>query len=144
AERQRKAGCRERSHVHFIFSLNALILAYLGFYIFRREKGPLARVFLVISLAFALWAVCVLLLRWPELHSPYWVSKVQILALLIFFNGLYYFSRLYPRMEPGGGLDLNLIPSGLITALIFFTDQVTKVDYIDGRLVYEDGFGWTL
>lgn len=131
--------------MYLVFLINAIVLVYLGIFIALKDKRLISLAFLAISISFAVWGICVFIIRsYPELFNVNYISKIQLLSSLCFFNGFLYFSYLYPNSNLNSKIYPNIAVFVVLTLLIIFTDFVTATFYIDGGVVYEDGSGWLI
>ncbi|MES3008790.1 MAG: ATP-binding protein [Pseudomonadota bacterium] len=143
--------------MNYIFVPNAIVLVLLGVYTWRQNPGRLSWTYLMTNLAVAIWALCFMVLH--ELQgllptNP--VSQLQLVSALVFSNGYFYTSVLYPRVRLGAwpGVvnrpgffskvlhGLNALAGLSFAVLILFSDVVSRAVLEEGAVVYIDGAGY--
>lgn len=131
--------------MYLVFLLNAFVLVYLGAFIALNDRRLIAKVFLSISLAFAVWGVCVFYSRfYPDVIHPNIIEKLKIISSLVFFTGFLYFSYLYPDLKLPKKINLNLIIVAGFAITSTFTNWITEAEIVNNTIVYRDGVGWNI
>ncbi|MDP1932839.1 MAG: ATP-binding protein [Gammaproteobacteria bacterium] len=132
--------------MNYIFVPNAIVLILLGLYTWRQNPGRLSQWYLVTNVAVAIWALCFLALHELQAVIPINpVSQVQLVTALVFANGFYYTSVLYPNPESMPGRIINAINALVMltfTVLVLFTDYVSRAVLEEGVVVFVDGAGY--
>jgi signal transduction histidine kinase len=129
--------------VNYLFLANAALLLLLALFLINRNKAAISWIFFITSVSLALWNICVFLLEQRLLtESVATIVKVQMIAVMVFANGLFYFSSSYPVYQSGGKYWLGAVPFTLFALALVFTNFVTHAEYVDSNIVYEDGIGY--
>lgn len=134
--------------MNYIFVPNAVVLILLGIYTWRQNPGRLAQSYLVTNVSIAVWALCFLALHEFQAVVPInSVSQLQLVTALLFANGFYYTSVLYPSVRSGASRLVNVV-NGLIlltfTSLIISGGFVSYATLEDGAVVFMDGPGYLI
>jgi len=134
--------------MNYVFLPNAVLLVLLGLYTWRQNRGRLSGIYLVTNVAIAVWVLCFLALHeWQSLVPVNAVSRVQLVAALVFANGFLAISVSYPdpaRM-PGPLLQgVNALLVGSLSVLVLFSDYVSRAVLEAGVVVFQDGPGYLL
>lgn len=131
--------------MNHIFLFIAGFLLLLGLYPFLKRRSLLSTVFMVQNGGLALWNICFYLQK----ESLYFldvnlVSQLQLVSALVFTNGFYLLSYLYPSHARSISYRINLAVLAALSVGIFFTDFVSYATLVDGELVFIDGPGYAL
>ncbi len=134
--------------MNYVFLPNAVLLVLLGLYTWRQNRGRLSGIYLVTNVAIAVWVLCFLALHeWQAVVPVNAVSRLQLVAALVFANGFLAISLSYPdpaRM-PGPLLQgVNALLVGSLSALVLFSDYVSRAVLEAGAVVFQDGPGYLL
>ncbi|MDX1490883.1 MAG: ATP-binding protein [Pseudohongiellaceae bacterium] len=125
----------------------ACVLIVLGFYTWRQKPNKVTLSYLIANLAIAVWALCYLVLHEFEAGAPTNpVSQLQLIAAIVFVNGYYWMSALYPERRQKLPIWLvygNFLLAGLFVVLILFTREVSYARLVEGAVVFEDGAGYS-
>lgn len=125
--------------MNYLFLLNAGILIFLGPFLFYRNRDTPSLMLLIFNLGVALWSICLFLVNELPLQiNVDFISKLQLVASMIFANGLYYFCTSYPVKKRSRLLKVNLLSFAVIAGLILFTDLVSQASVENGVVVYTD------
>lgn len=132
--------------MNYIFVPNAIVLILLGLYTWRQNPGRLSQCYLVTNVAVAIWALCFLALHEFQAVVPVNpISQIQLVTALVFANGFYYTSVLYPNPAAVPGRVVNVINAVImltLTVLVLFTDYVSRAVLEEGVVVFVDGAGY--
>ncbi|MGB4247486.1 MAG: ATP-binding protein [Pseudohongiellaceae bacterium] len=132
--------------MNYIFVPNAIVLVLLGLYTWRQNPGRLSQCYLVTNIAVAIWALCFLALHEFQTVVPVNpISQIQLVTALVFANGFYYTSVLYPNPANLPGRTVNVINALIMltfSVLVLFTDYVSRAVLEDGVVVFVDGAGY--
>jgi len=128
-----------------IFLFIAGFLLLLGLYPFLKRRSLLSTVFMMQNGGLALWNICFYLQK----ESLYFldvnlVSQIQLVSALVFTNGFYLLSYLYPSHTRGISYRINLAVLVALAIGIFFTDFVSRAMLVEGELMFIDGPGYAL
>lgn len=131
--------------MNHIFLLIAGFLLLLGLYPFLKRRSLLSIVFMAENCSLAVWNVCFYL----QQESLYFldvnlVSQIQLESALVFTNGFFLLSYLYPSHTRKLRYHVNLAVFVALTIAIFFTDFVSTATLVDGELVFIDGVGYAV
>jgi signal transduction histidine kinase len=131
--------------INQLFLANLALMTLLSAFLVWRQRTVNSWLFAGMSMALGVWNGCIYLLE--ERLFPSWLNgivSVQMIAALLFINGLYYLCSTYPVYREGRWRLVNL---GMLCALvvaIIFTDAITRATLVDGVIVYEDGAGYRI
>lgn len=132
--------------MNYIFVPNAIVLVLLGLYTWRQNPGRLSQCYLVTNIAVAIWALCFLALHEFQTFVPVNpISQIQLVTALVFANGFYYTSVLYPNPANVPGRAVNVINALIMltfSVLVVFTDYVSRAVLENGVVVFVDGAGY--
>ena len=136
------------SDMNYVFIPNAVVLLLLGFYTWRQNRGRLSGIYLITNVAIAVWVLCFLLLHEFQAVMPInAVSRLQLLAALVFTNGFFAISVSYPdptRIPRLALQRLNAGVAGVLAMLVLFSDFVSRAVLEEGSVVFVDGAGYLL
>ena len=123
----------------------AIFLLLLGIYPFYRRKSLLTVVFMIENISLAVWNICFYLQK----ENLYFldvnlISQIQLECGLIFSNGFYFLSYLYPSHSRKINYYFTLSAFLAFTVAIFATDFVSRAELVNGELVFVDGHGYAL
>jgi signal transduction histidine kinase len=126
--------------VNIIFLANSALLAVLGYLLIANRKTTLTQLFCLATSGLAVWSFCVFLVE-ERLFTNFLseIVRVQLLAALVFGNGLYYFCLNYPVHQPNRVHAINLAVLAVIAVLLLFTKQVSHAELVNGEVVFFDG-----
>jgi len=129
--------------LNHIFLIIAGFLLLLGLYPYLKRRSLLSIVFMAENCSLAVWNVCFYLQK----ESLYFidvnlVSQIQLESALVFTNGFYLLSYLYPSHTRKIRYHINLGVFIALSIAIFFTDFVSQATLVDGELVFIDGIGY--
>lgn len=132
--------------MNYIFIPNAVALLLLGLFTWRQNPGKLSAAYLVSNISVAIWALCYMLLHEFQAKLPVNpVSQLQLVAALVFTNGLLDMSLRYPDPQRLPGRNwryMNYALAGTLIVLIVFTDTVSRALLQNGQVVFVDGPGY--
>lgn len=125
--------------MNYLFFLNAGILIFLGSYLYYRNRDIPSFRLLIFNLGVALWSICLFLVyQIPLQINVDFISKLQLVASMIFANGLYYFCASYPVLKKSYFLKLNLLCFAAVAGLTLFADLVSQASIVNGVVTYTD------
>ncbi|PCJ43416.1 MAG: hypothetical protein COA71_00655 [SAR86 cluster bacterium] len=127
--------------MNYLFLVNASVLAFLGIFLYQEKRDKLTFIFLIANLSLALWSVCVFLMGIQILASKVdLISKIQLVAAMLFVNGYYQLCWSYPvlRKQPPVLLIINGITFALFSIFILFTNFISEAIVENDQVVYVD------
>ncbi len=131
--------------INYLFLVNAGLLVLLALFLISRKKSAIAYIFFATNIALAVWNVCIFLIEERQADNLIsLVVKLQLIAAMVFANGLYYFSAYYPVPQADNKNYLNILAFSTYSFAICFTGFITHVEIIDDAVTYEDGSGYLL
>ena len=132
--------------MNYLFLLNAIILCGLGVSLYLIKRDRLSASLLIFNIGLSVWNVLVFLIQaFPYQVNIDLVARLQLLASMIFVNGLYYFCSSYPYARRNKYNVLNVLAFCLLGAAILFTSKVTDARLEAGNVLYVDHpVGFTL
>ena len=129
--------------INYLFLANAALLVLLAVFLVGRRKSDITWIFFTTNIALALWNICIFLVEkrlWMEQLAA--ITRLQMLAAMVFANGLYYFSSSYPVSSSIKSNLINLSVFSGFTLGILFTDFFENAALINGEVVYLDEPGY--
>jgi signal transduction histidine kinase len=133
--------------MNLFFLFNALVLSFLGIYLYAEKRNDLTRFFLISNLGLAVWNVCIWLTE-EKLFTSHidWIAKMQLLSALVFVNGYFWLCSSYPfpHTRPSWAGLVNGSFFAVLAILILFTHYISRATMVNGAAVYEDtkiGYG---
>ncbi len=125
----------------YLYLVNAAFLLGLGTYLFLRKQDRQRLYLLIFNLGLAAWNVSIFLKEAvPSRIDVDLVSRMQLIFVMVFVNGMLMFCSAYPRLRAGHWR--VTVPAlagfmGLSLALLF-TDGVSTAQRIEGVIQYQD------
>lgn len=131
--------------LNYLFLINAVFLLSLGVFLLARSKTMDALVFFIACIGVATWNLSNFFLE-ERLLDTVFGSMVcfQLLGAMVFANGLFYFSSLYPTNTIGRWHLPNVAVFLLLAIAIFVTPLVSTVEIVNDKIVYHDGPGFVV
>lgn len=132
--------------INYLFLANATLLLLLALFLVTRKANQTTWTFFATSAGLAVWNICVFLMQQRLLIGflPE-IARWQLVAALVFANGLYYFVSFYPTRQAGKELYINAGVFAAIVLATIFTNFITNdAALVDDEIVYNDGPGFML
>lgn len=131
--------------INIVFLANSVLLLVLGCLLVANRNTRLTRLFCLATWALAAWSACVYLFeeqRLTEYLSE--IARVQLVCVLLYANGLYYFCLNYPEPQPNRLHWVNMALLVVNACLLLFTRLVSDARLENGQVVFIDGPGFAL
>lgn len=125
--------------MNYYFLLNAIILFFLGSYLYYRNRDAPSFRLLFFNVGVGFWCLCSFLLNeTPLFVNVNLISRIQLFSALIFINGFYYFCLSYPVLKKSHYFNINIIALSVLAIAVLFTDTISVGAIENGELIYED------
>lgn len=125
--------------MNYLFLLNASVLFFLGGYLFFEKRDRLSFILLIFNIGLAIWSICVFLIEEFQLSLNIdLVSRVQLVAVMVSVNGIYYFCSSYPVVKENQNYLINTVCFSLLSGVLLFTHYITEATLADNQVIYID------
>jgi signal transduction histidine kinase len=131
--------------VNYLFLANAGLLILLALFLVSRKQSRTTWTFFATNVALALWNICVFPIEEQLLidHISA-IVRFQLIAGMMFANGLYQFVSCYPVNYGGRDKYVYAAIFGVFTLATLTTDYITDAELVNGEVVFIDGPGFLL
>lgn len=127
----------------YLFLANAGLLILLACFLVARKRAAITWIFFSQTVGLAIWNVGSFLMQERvAMEHIDTIARVQLIAAMVFANGLYYFCSSYPVQHRSKINWLNAFAFAALAFGIVFTDGVTVAMLEGNQIVYHDGPGF--
>jgi signal transduction histidine kinase len=126
-----------------LFLLCSILLLVLGLLLISSRRNFLTWQFFFATLGLSCWNFCLFALAEPG-FAPYvsLIARVQLMAVLVFGNGLFFFCSSFPQYQPNIWHKVSSVVFVAFTGLLLFSRIVTDAVISDGEVAFRDGAGF--